>query len=193
MKLNYLFPFACRHLPTPRRSRLSSISTTSSSPSSPSPSRSPHRLPSRDNIAASIIIASSPPPRPLSMDGGKAATAYPSQSHRLDSPLCHVPPSHLSPNVDCRVLPPPPTVECRRQHPDIVIATPTRHRPSSSPPNARKSCVPTYSLSIDRSLSTACSAMACAPPPLPARTERGGAVRKVRTGAPPGWFPGRRS
>jgi hypothetical protein len=116
------------------------------------------------------------------MDGGTAAMAYPSHSHRLDSLLCHAPPSHLSPNVDCCVLPPPLTVARQRQHPDIVIATPTRHRPatapSSSPPNARKLCVPTYSLSIDRSLSTSRSAMACAPPPSPPGPNEGGRCAK---------------
>ena len=38
------------------------------------------------------------------MDGGTAATATPSHSHHLKSPLCHAPPSHLPPNVDCCVL-----------------------------------------------------------------------------------------
>jgi hypothetical protein len=66
------------------------------------------------------------------MDGGTAETAPPSHSHHLDPPLCHAPPSYLPPNVDCRVLPPPPTTAARqRQHPDIAIAPPTRHRPRS--------------------------------------------------------------
>jgi hypothetical protein len=42
------------------------------------------------------------------MDGGTVATAAPSHSHDLESPLCHTPPSHLPPNVDCRILLPPP-------------------------------------------------------------------------------------
>ena len=64
------------------------------------------------------------------MDGGTAATATPSHSHHLESPLCHAPPSHLSPNVDCCVLPPPPKAARRRQHPDIVIAPPSKDKPS---------------------------------------------------------------
>ena len=60
------------------------------------------------------------------MDGGTAATATPSHSHRLESPLCHAAPSHLPPPtyVDCHILPPPPTAARQRQHPDIVIAPP---------------------------------------------------------------------
>ena len=65
------------------------------------------------------------------MDGSTSATAF-SHNHHLDSPLCHAPPSHLPPNVDCRVLPPPPTAAHRRQHPDIGIAPPARHRPAAS-------------------------------------------------------------
>ena len=71
------------------------------------------------------------------MDGGTAATAF-SHNQHLDSPLCHAPPSHLPPNVDCRVLlPPPPTAAHRRQHPDIGIAPPTRHRPATSTATAQ--------------------------------------------------------
>jgi hypothetical protein len=150
-------------------------STTSNSPSLSS--RSPHRLPSRGNIAAAVIIASSSSPHPLSsryppppfvaasamtlpslsspqpphhrqmttssvaiamvgggtMDGGMAATATPSHSHHLESPLCHAPHSHLPPNVDCPILPPPPIAARRRQHPDIIIAPSTCHRPTTAP------------------------------------------------------------
>ena len=67
------------------------------------------------------------------MDGGTVATATLSHSHHLKSPLCHAPSSHLPPNVDIHVLPPPPTAARQRQHPDIIITPPTRHRPSTLP------------------------------------------------------------
>jgi hypothetical protein len=38
------------------------------------------------------------------MDGGTTETAPPSHSHHFDPPLCHAPPSHLPPNVDCHVI-----------------------------------------------------------------------------------------
>ena len=109
---------------------VSSLSSTSPPP--PLPCRHhrrdhPTACLSRGKIAAAVIIASSSSPRPLSlrcpplafvvamvgggaMDGGTVATATPSHSHHLESPLCRAPPSHLPPNVDCRVLPPPPAL-----------------------------------------------------------------------------------
>jgi len=71
------------------------------------------------------------------MDGGTAATATPSHSHHLESPLCHAPPSHLPPNVECRVLPPRRTAARRSQHPDIVIS---RQCATAPPPIVRVEC-----------------------------------------------------
>jgi hypothetical protein len=80
---------------------LSSTSTTYSSPSSLP--RTPHRLPSRDNIAAAVILPPPPPPAPLIA----SSTACSRCSQRDDIVVAVIATTSSSPpndNVKCRDL-----------------------------------------------------------------------------------------
>ena len=67
------------------------------------------------------------------MDGGTSATAF-SHNHHLDSPLCHAPPSHLPPNVDCHLI----SVTIARDTRAVALFAPcclplSSHSPSPTP------------------------------------------------------------
>ena len=89
-----------------------------------SPQPPPHHRTTTSSVAIAMVGRGA-------MDGGTAATATPSHSHHLKSPLCHAPPSHIPPNVDCCVLP-----LLRQQCADIntlTLSSP-RQRATAPPP-----------------------------------------------------------
>ena len=59
------------------------------------------------------------------MDGGTAATATPSHSHHLESPLCHAPPSHL---------PSSPLLRQQRADANTLTSSSPRQRATAPPP-----------------------------------------------------------
>jgi len=100
------------------------------------------RYSQRDDIAVTVIAATSTSlpndnVRPqwsvkAQWTAGRQQRLPPLTATTSNPPLSRSP-SHLPPNVDCCVLSPPLTAARRCQHPDIIIAPPTRHHPTTAP------------------------------------------------------------